>query len=137
MCENTQLYYNIPTQLVAFIKKLIYALPPPPLSFCNQFLGALGGQPISFLTTHTEIYNDFYSFICADPELEEFPDWLFTAADINPHIPRVSSSGVLTGDCALIGKLGHKQNSRVLYPCLRSAGIYIDWRIIPPPSLGF
>ena len=129
------LYYNISTQLVAYIKKSILCFASLPQFL--QLIVALVGQPTLFLTTRTEICNIFIDLLVQGRGWKNFLIGFFTAADINPHVPRVSASGVLTGDCALIGELGHKQNNRVLYPCLRSAGIYIDWRITPPPSLGF
>ena len=117
-------------------EKVNFMLCPPPPQFL-QLIVALAGQPALFLTTHTEIYNIFIGLLVQGGGWKNFLIGFFTATDINPHIPRVSALGVLTGDCALIGELGHKQNNRVLYPCLRSAGIYIDWRITPPPIWGF
>ena len=128
------LYYNISTQLVAYIKKSILCFASLPQFL--QLIVALVGQPTLFLTTRTEICNIFIDLLVQGRGWKNFLIGFFTAADINPHVPRVSASGVLTGDCALIGELGHKQNNRVLYPCLRSAGIYIDWRITPPPLFG-
>ena len=115
-------------------KSQFYALPPAPQFL--QLIVALVGQPALFLTTHTEIYNIFIDLLVQGRGWKNFLIGFFTTADINPHIPRVSASGLLTGDCALIGELGHKQNNRVQYPCLRSAGIYIDWHITPPSLFG-
>ena len=137
MCKNTQLYYNISTQLVAYMKKSILCFAPPPQFL--QLIVALVGQPALFLTAHTEIYNIFIDLLVQGRGWKNFLIGFFTATDINPYIPRVrvSASGVLTGDCALIGELGHKQNNRVLYPCLGLQGFISTGVLPPPPIWGF